>query len=327
MNEKIFSEIDKELQEKREWVANALNTVKMEYIKKNYGDSLKILGPLLDSLSTVTAAQILKNGSPTLLLSLRLALQGIETEKCSAGVIGPILNAATQGITNLVLSTYLEKENVGSKQFFTWLTQALILATISVFWKIAQFNLFTKEADKVEEERRQSLSFEWVLILILKTEIVQTIIKAIAKTCGANVVQQESIVKLMMALVLILALLTAAQGHKPTLKMLVLDLKEYLNEALEDLQTFINKAIEAQKTGDKASAISICIQQALASLADEDFETLYKAYQGGLEVIQATPEQMNNDINQVKFFADTIFNAFIQGSTELNRKTTAALMI
>lgn len=287
------------------------------------------MGPLIDSLATATAAQVIRNGSSSLLLSLRIALQGIETEKCSAGVIGRVLNSPIKGVINLVTENYLTKEDVGSQQLFQLMSQALVLATISIVWKLEQFNLSygpRSGLDEVEDQRKQIFGFELILLLILKTGIIELIIKSIAEACGANSQQQVSIARFMKGLILILALLTAANGNQETLKTLALDLKDYLIEGLEDIQTFLNIASEAEKTSDTSSAINIFIQQALASLHDEDFDTLQQAYAEALEMIEANPELMDDDISQVTMFAEVINNALTRGSVELSR-TTASLMI
>ena len=132
--------------------------------------------------------------------------------------------------------------------------------------------------------------------------------------------------KFLKALVFILALLTASKGEQAILKMLVLDLRDYLKTSLIDnIQAFINKMEEAGNKSQKSTAISIYLQQALASLQDEDFDTLQKAYQGMLDEIQALPELMEEDIQKVRVFSNVIYNAFSEGA-EMNQ-TTVSLMI
>lgn len=319
----------KKLTERREHLAKTLDIIKNDYSSKNHGDALTIIGPLIDSLATATAAQVIKDGSAPLLLSLRIALQGIESESSKAGVIGKILNTATKGVTDLVIDAYLAKVDVGSKQLFQKLIEVLILCTISVCWYLNQFNLAygaSTGIDEAEDKRKKIFGFELMLLMLLRTGIVQLIVKNAVAACGADDQQQESIAKLMKAILLILALLTTAKGERATLKVLVLDLKNDLIEGLEDIQTFMNKAAEAEKTGENASATSIFVQQAIASLHEDDFDTLVQAYTGALEVIQGKPELLDDEIANVISFAQIIFNAMTQGPLEMNR-TTASLMI
>lgn len=320
------TEKKKELRERREHLAQALNTIKREYDSKSYGESLRIVGPLLDALATATAAQVIKNGSSSLLISLRIALQGIESEKSKGGIIGKVLSSATKGVIDLVIGTYLTKEDVGSKQLLQLISQALILATISATWKLEQFNFSNGPVSGLEGKRKQLFGFELVLLLILRSGMIELIAKSIAEACGAHNQQQESIAKLMKALILILTLLTAAKGSQATLKTLTLDLKDYLIEGLIDIQNFINNAAEAGKTGEQASAISIFVQQAIASLYEEDFDTLQQAYTETLQTIQANPEQMDADIAEITKFAEIIYNAFTQGSLDLTRMTTSLMI-
>ncbi len=317
-----------ELRERREFLANALQTMKIDYAGKNHGDSLLILGPLIDSLATASAAQVLKNGSQSLLFSLRIALQGIEIEKSSGGVIGKVLSDTTKGVVELINGIYLAKEDVGSREFFKLMAQALILTTISITWKLSQCNLvygFVNESED-NDKGRKIFEFELILMMILKTGIIETLLTSLVEACGAPKNQQLEIAKFMKGLVLILILLTASKDDLAKLKLLTLDLKDDLIAGLQDLQIVINRAVESGKSGDKASSISIFIQQAIASLEDEDFDTLHSAYVSALEVIQANTKLMDQNIEEVSAFAETIYNAFTQGSMGLSR-TTASLMI
>ena len=318
----------KELQERREHLAHSLDKMKREFASKNHGDRLTIFGPIIDSLATAVAAQVMRKGSSSLLLSLRIALQGIESEKCKGGVIGKVLSSATKGVVDLVIKTSLANEDMGSREFFQLITQALTLITISVIWKIEQFNLYQPglQIDEAEDKRKHLFGFELMLLLILSTGVIEIIVKNVAASCGANTQQQDAIARLMKALILILALLTGAKGNQATLKVLVLDLKDYLMKGLEDIQNFINITAETEKSGEAASAINIFIQQALASLQEEDFDTVQQAYAGALEVIQATPLLMDADIEKVTEFAK-IINRALEGSREFSSRTTASLMI
>ncbi len=328
--ETITSKKNEEFKERREYLAKALNSAKLDYYSKYVGNSLTILGPLINSLATATAAQAIRNGSSSLLLSLKMALQGIESEKCSAGVIGRVLSSSIDKITDLIIGTYLTKEDIGSKELFKLTLQALVLATISISWKFEQIDLINNtelKLDENENDRMKTFGFELILLLTLNTGIIQIVIKNIAAACGASELGQESIAKLIKGLVLILAILTGANRKQITLKMLVLDLKDYLIEGLEDIQTFVNKAGEADQISGQVTAISIFIQQAIASLQEEDFETLQQAYYGALDIVQANSKLMEEDIEQVTEFAAIISNAIARGSLEFSRTTTASLMI
>jgi len=330
MKSQMDAKIKEDLKERREYLAKALNTIKEDYTGKNYGESLRIAGPIIDSLATATAARFIRNGSSSLLLSLKIALQGIESENSQAGVIGKVLNSIIKGVVGLTIGTSLEKEDIGSQKLFEAIVQALVLATISIIWKLNQYNLAYKpglEFDEAENQRLQVFGFELILLLILRSGIIELIVKDVAATCGAKEEKQMQIAQWIKGLVLILALLTAGKGSQLTLKTLVSDLKDYLTEGLENIQTFLNEAMEAEKTDDQAIAISIFLQQAIASLEEEDFDTLQQAYSGALEVIQANPQMMNNDIEKVVEFAKTLFQAFEQASSVELSRTTASLMI
>lgn len=319
-----------EFQERRKHLASTLDAIKMDFEKKNYGGSLMILGPVIDALANATAAQILEKGTAPLLLSLRIALLGIESEKSSAGVLGKSLCTTANGISNLVVSSFLDKEDVGSRKLFKLLTQALVLVVISIAWKLEQFDfsLRIKENEEEAELKEKNLfGFELMILLILRTEMIQTVVKNITEACGANKLQQESIAKLIKALILILALLTGAKGDQETLKKLTLDLKDYLKEGLRDIQEFLNTINEAVKIPESVTAISISLQQALESLEGDDFDILYKAYAESLQNIESSPESMQHEIEAVSEFAEILFNAFAHGALEVSQKTTASLMI
>lgn len=317
---------NKEFQERREYLAKALNTAKNDYYHSYMGDSLTIVGPIIEALSTATAAQVIRQGSSSLLLSLKLALQGIELEKCSAGVIGKVLNTISNKVADCVVNSYLDKEDIGSKELFRLMCQVLILAVISIAWKLEQYHLTdeSKLPDDYERDRLKTFEFELILLLILKTGLMQTVIESLTAACGANSFGQGIVTQFMTPLILFLALLTGAKKDQSILKMLVLDLKDYLIEGLENIQIFINKIEEA---GEKTSNITIFVQQAIASLQDEDFDTLREAYASALDIIDANAKLLDEDIEQVTKFAAIIFNAITQGSFELSQKTTASLMI
>lgn len=315
-------------QRRREYLAKYLNTIGRDYSSKTHGNDLTMLGPMIEALTTATAAKAIRQAAPSLLLGLKTALLGIESEKCAGGVIGKVLSSAVRDVTDSVESIFLAKEDVGSRQLFALLLQTLILATISVVWKLEQLNLSyapNAQIDEVERLRKKVFDFELILLLILRTGIIELILKNAAETCGIPINQQDLMAKFLKALVFILALLTASKGQQAILKMLVLDLRDYLKTSLIDIQAFINKMEEAGNKSEKSTAISIYLQQALASLQDEDFDTLQKAYQGMLDEIQALPELMEEDIQKVRVFSNVIYNAFSEGA-EMNQ-TTVSLMI
>src|SRR5262249_22153473 len=127
--------------------------------------------------------------------------------------------------------------------------------------------------------------------------------------------------------IIMLAILTAARGDVKVLKTLTLDLREYLIKGLMDIQAFVNKAIEVGKTGEKALNATIYIQQAIVSLKEDDFDTLFEAYKGALELIQGNSELIDEEIEDVIAFADIIYNAFEQGTMQSLSRTTTSLMI
>jgi hypothetical protein len=328
MNKNVLEEKN-QWQERREYLAHALNALKDDYSRKAHGDALTIIGPLIDALATAAAANILNSGSSSLLLSLRIALIGIEKDKSQAGVIGKTLSRITKGIVDLVIRNDLEKENVGRHQLFEGICQVLLLATISIGWKLSEINLCQGPQtgdNKAEDQRQQLFGFELILLLILKTEILELIVKNAAAASGAKPQQQASIAKMMKSLMLFLALLTAAKGSKNALKTLALDLKEDLVEGLLDIQNFINQAVEAEKSGDKAAHLSLFIQQAIVSLQEEDFDTLLMAYEGALELIQATSASIETELEEVRKFGELLYNAWVFSPSQVSR-STATMMI
>ena len=141
MMDKATLEKKKELQKRREHLASALEGIKNDYTAKNYGEALKIVGPLINSMAAATSAQAIRRGSPSLLLGLKIALIGIESEKSQAGVIGKTLSTIEKGVADLVIGTYLAKEDVGSREFFKLLSQALMLASISIIRDRLKFEM------------------------------------------------------------------------------------------------------------------------------------------------------------------------------------------
>ena len=69
-----------------------------------------MLGPMIEALTTATAAKAIRQAAPSLLLGLKTALLGIESEKCAGGVIGKVLSSAVRDVTDSVESIFLAKE-------------------------------------------------------------------------------------------------------------------------------------------------------------------------------------------------------------------------
>lgn len=327
MNLKNSTTAEEEIRIRKQRLAEAINDIKKDYTSKENSDIFKILGSVINSLAVASAAQVLKKGTPALLLSLQIALQGIEKEESEAGIIGSTLNKATKGVVELVIHTFLGREDIGSRNLFKLMMQGMMLASIAITWKLKQFRLNSKSDANTESDQENKLfEFEMILLLILKSGIIQEIVKNVSSTCGANENQQEIIGNLMKALLLILMVLTAANGNEKYLRSLVVDLKDYLIEAMSDIQNFVNIAREAEKTGDTAPVMNIFIQQALSSLQDENFETTFQAYSAALAEVKATPEMMVSEIEEIENFAELIYNAFTRGSIDLSRMTATHMI-
>ncbi|MBS4165180.1 MULTISPECIES: hypothetical protein [unclassified Neochlamydia] len=320
-----MKEKNSEIQKARKNLAHALEAVKESYNRKNHGKFLTILGPLISSLSAVTIAQTVKEAAPALLLSFKIALQGIEKEESSAGIIGKALTLSTQRLVDFFIRIHLLPEDQGNKQLLLMISRGLVLTTIALSWALTHFS-FTytsplKEKDEKEQQRKQSFGIELALILTLKTGICQKIVGSFVSACGATAKQQQALAALILPLLFILSLLTVSRGNKKLLEELFLHLKAELVEGLENLQTFLPSL-----AGEPESIIGLYIQQATASLKEEDFEHLYQAYTGVLESIDATPSQLNEEIEDIIYFAETIYTAFRSGSKEFSHTTVSQLI-
>lgn len=309
----------------KELLAENLHKIKQEYNKKDHGEFLTILGPVIHAIANAAAAQALRKGTPALLLSLQMALQGIEKESSESGIIGKGLETIINSVNDLIIKSILQKEETGSQELFKLIIQALALTSISVAWKIEQLNLTTNEdGDEEELELNKLFGRGLILLMILRTEIVEKIVSKVASTCGADDTKKSIIAKLITALVAFLMILTLAKGSERRLRVMIIDLKDYLIVCLNDIQTFINFSNEDNKES-QLSTMNIYIQQALSSLMEEDFETLVQAYNGALKEIDVNSEMMEEDIREVEKCAEIISNALMQGS--LDHRHTASHMI
>lgn len=314
--------------EKKEQLADLLSSISKEYKGKYQGENLKILGAYIEALKTATEAEVIRNGASSLLISLRIAFQGIEKEKCKGGIIGWTLNSISKGVIDLIEKAYLRNEDSGSKYYFQLLIQALTIATISISHYLTQPDIaYNDKSDlSIEGLKAKNFGLELMFLMLINTQIVEFFVKDMARACGINEQQVGIITKLISGLILILAVVSAAGGDKTILKSLVFDLKDYLARSLEDVEAFINKLNESEIIDEKISSITIYIQQGLSSLQNEDFEILERAYAGALMGIESSPEKLEEDIEAVKQFSGIIYNAFVQSPFTTSR-TTTSLMI
>lgn len=315
MTDKAILEKNDTAKKGKEQIANRLNGLKKEYEGKEHGDLLKILGSLIDSLAIVTTADILQKGSSPLFLSLKIALKGIESEKSKAGLIGRVLSLVIREIESIIVESGLDKNEVRNKDYIIYVIQVLVLVTIGMTQYFKKLNLAKgKDEDNL---KNQIFGLELIIIMILKTKLIDFVVQDIVEGCGIKEQNQLVVAKLIKAFVVILSLLTIAGNNHQVLKSLWIDLKEYLKIHLSDIETYLELK--------GRSLENIYIQDALVSLQDEDFDSLYQTYVNALEGLKAKPEDVSFEIEKIITGTEIVFNAFVEGN--LANRSTTSLMI
>lgn len=310
--------------ERKDYLAKVLHQIKRDYKAKEKGASLKILEPILESLVLTSAADVIENTTPSLLMSLRIALQGIALEESPAGVIGVHLNNITKSIAGLVVNAPLSGNNAGTREFFLYLLYALEIAVIAALCCLEETDI--KNQLPVDDERDpedpQLFELELILMMVYRTSVIETLIKHMLIACGIKEEGLKVTTQFLKGCVTLLSIFTAGRQDLKTMKTLCLGLKDYVRESLADIQKFIASLEQT----DHLSELSIYMQQAEISLLDEDMDALLTIYTEALGLIKCNPESIRADIEKVEPFARIIKRAFSSGWMNVNQATVAHLI-
>lgn len=323
---KEILEQDSEFRIRKEYLATALHKINQGYSHQPKEGSLTIIYPLIESLAVATAALVMRHGAPSLLLSARIALIGIEKEKSQAGVLGKTLSKLAKGISNFIIETDLSKEDVGSQQLFEAFVQILMISSIAILWNMTQHPMTHElvEYEESEEQHYQAFGVELILVLIFRTRIISLLTKNALFACGFNEKQYEDVVKMMHALIIVLSLLTSAKTVE-LMQKFASNFKEDLIQGLEGALALIDRSQSTEKI-ENLSSIKLYIQQALANLQEENFELLYKTYEEVLELLQSNPKIMQDEMEEVFKFSKTLSDAFWQGAVNFNQVTASQMI-
>ena len=310
------------LKERKDYLAKVLHQIKRDYKAKEKGESLKILKPILESLVLTSAADAIENATPSFLMSLRIALQGIALEDSPAGIIGVHLNTITKSIAGLVLNAPLSGNNAGTREFFIHLLYALEIAVIAALCCLEDAEIKNQLPNEDVSDPEDIFELELILMMVYRTGVIEALIKHMLISCGIKEEGLKVTTQLLKGCVTLLSILTAGRHDLNTIKTLCLDLKDYVRESLGDIQKFIASLEQI----DHLSELSIYIQQAEITLLDEDMDALLTIYTEALGLIKSNPESIRAEIEKVVPFAQVIKRAFSSGWMNVNQATVAHLI-
>ena len=310
------------LKERKDYLAKVLHQIKRDYKAKEKGESLKILKPILESLVLTSAADAIENATPSFLMSLRIALQGIALEDSPAGIIGVHLNTITKSIAGLVLNAPLSGNNAGTREFFIHLLYALEIAVIAALCCLEDAEIKNQLPNEDVSDPEDIFELELILMMVYRTGVIEALIKHMLISCGIKEVGLKVTTQFLKGCVTLLSILTAGRHDLNTIKTLCLDLKDYVRESLGDIQKFIASLEQI----DHLSELSIYIQQAEITLLDEDMDALLTIYTEALGLIKSNPESIRAEIEKVVPFAQVIKRAFSSGWMNVNQATVAHLI-
>ena len=227
------------LKERKDYLAKVLHQIKRDYKAKEKGESLKILKPILESLVLTSAADAIENATPSFLMSLRIALQGIALEDSPAGIIGVHLNTITKSIAGLVLNAPLSGNNAGTREFFIHLLYALEIAVIAALCCLEDAEIKNQLPNEDVSDPEDIFELELILMMVYRTGVIEALIKHMLISCGIKEEGLKVTTQFLKGCVTLLSILTAGRHDLNTIKTLCLDLKDYVRESLGDIQKFI----------------------------------------------------------------------------------------
>lgn len=305
------------VQELYDALAVAMANASSSYQNTSLGNNLQILAPILEALGLVSSANALENGSPSLLISLAIALTGISTAESSAGVIGNSLGTVLTSLIEGMTGTFIPNADQGSQQLFGALVTVTLLVLIGGAALVSANGLGTlPQGDEVDNHNNQLFTVEMAALLVGSSGILNQTFASIGAACGASESGKQVIADAMVATALVLMLLVAAGKNEKDLNTLLAGLSTPLSQALEGISTFLNEALASGTiSGNAAAGVTAYIQQAVIALQNGDFGNFTTALNAALALLGVTPETLQQDLQQISTVSANVWSGITTGVT------------
>jgi hypothetical protein len=301
-------EIDSQKKRKRELIAETLEKMLLQYKAKDYGESMQVIGALLEGISTAVQAKTIRTAAPSIVLSLKFALIGVEKEKSEAGVLGKSLNKVIDSASGLIINHYLKEADSGSRSFFRMLMKAFYIILVSAFSYFKRLDL--NENDESEDkESNQLFGFELITLMILSTEALDIVLKKLVEIAGIKEKDKKQVLGLIKAVSLFLIIWGYAKGENKIRTNLLIDLKKYLISDLKETQTVLNQVIGIEKNEDLL-LINNWVKRALNDLQEENSESFSQINDEVLAYLQTSELGLNEEFELLEGFSKVIEKAF-----------------
>ncbi|NGX42769.1 MAG: hypothetical protein K940chlam7_01056 [Chlamydiae bacterium] len=230
------------------------------------------------------------------------------------------LNIATER----KMKANLDTPNRGGEVMLKNLTEIALLGFAIAASVIEESGLgILPNKDEAEVKLAKKFSFEIVLHLLTKTNVLTNIFRTIAQTTPTTEKNHKLIGDVLKLLAILLAIVTASNGNEDRLHALFTIFTPTIQEEIEKAEQYVSESlVEGTLKGTKGEGIALYLQQARIALELNDFDGFYTAFTGALELVGASPEQLNDNIKKVHELAETLQKAFTKGIDDETNKIT-----
>lgn len=288
------------------------------------GKELQMLGPMFEAMAIMSEAMAVTPASPSLFLGLKVATKGMKLSESKTGMIAEELELLLDAIINGTIDLMIPEANKSKKLMMAMLIVSTMIGADTLAALMGEYGIGPTQGRDEEGGDKASKNFglKLALQLIASSSILNEIFKSIAKISEMPEKQVLEIADSLSLAALLTMALGVIQGEMEHVIVFLQGLKEGIGEKLDGLEEVISQSLaESRVSGSIPTGIEIAVQQARIALKDENWNGFLVACSNGLELIKSSPEQLKEDIEELKNFGIQVMRA---ASGDVDRDTNQA---
>lgn len=286
--------------------AEALEELNTFYHSTELSQDLRILSPLLKTLTAITSAFSLGIGSPSLFLGLMIAGVGFNSSESEAGIVGESL----EKMVNTLIGAIIPDGRVGDRTMLTLLTTTSLIALIAFAQVIGDVGIGRYPTlDRADGER---FSLDLLLHLGSNLGLIHDLFAHVATASGLTGNDHTIATESLATTAMLLIILGAAETDHHTAEELLTSLRPHLLSSTETLEGFAEDIPE----------LGLFLQQAKMALEEDNIAGFVEALGSALALIGISMDQLTEDLQELHGFATLMYGALTTGTDDLTNTGT-----
>lgn len=294
-------------------VADKIVSLNKEYNSRLVSKDLQILRPYLQAMETMAVLRTVNKESQPFALALVLGSIGIFKSSSEIGLIGPGLEAIVRYMSK-GLEIIDPNHPVGDKKLMvdgaTFILGAMMTLAAWGATEGTAISLYDEDAQK----EINSFSLELLLLMGLESSLPEYIIDTVTEAANYTGSKQRDIANATALITTLLTIWTISTEKGPKLENVVENAKPRIARYIKQLESSIERYYEQSK--DPSNALLIWIKQARFAIDSGDTDKLIGTINDALKICGTTPEQLQEDIQDICIQTKTILGLLRHGGDE-----------